>query len=221
MNSTKVIIIGDSNTEGFGLSHNEDSYPNKIQRLLPHTHIYNMGLTGSCVIHSKKLDRKIVGFPYFYQEKYTKAISLCGDIYIINLGTNDGQDGMDDCIDVQNPLNNLIAQKAYFKKDYLHLIDGIKVKNPKAQIILCIPIPINQCIWRKHKQKYMDQLIPYIKEIAIENAYPLIDLYSNFKSLNSNQMNSLYLSDGLHLNSSGTSFVASILSKIISQIIIC
>jgi len=203
----QIVIIGDSNTEGYGL-YDYQSYPYKLGQLLKSTDIHNMGVSGTCVINTQ-YDGEIMGMPYVMQDKYKEALSIDGDIFIINLGTNDAQDGMDDALPVIDEHNNMINQHDRFIGDYQRIINDIKRAHPKSKIILCIPVPIRECVWRKHQQKYLEILLPYFNEIikSYEGIY-CIDLHSAFINLGAERMNTMYLPDGLHLNDRGTSFTA-------------
>ena len=79
----------------------------------------------------------------------------CRNIYIIMLGTNDAQDGMDDVRNIKDPYYNLISYEPIFETCYQYIIDGINSAAPDALIYLVTPIPVRNCIWRKHQEKYL------------------------------------------------------------------
>ena len=212
LNTTKIniVFIGDSNTEGYNLEHAQ-SYPYLLsQRFSQHAVIYNCGLSGTCVINHK-IDDDWVGFPYVEQPIYKKALRLNGDLYVINLGTNDATDGEDDVLDEINPYGNLMAYSYLFKKHYESILDSIYAVNPKVMIILCIPIPVRKSFWRKHKQKYLDQLAKEIYIIAEQRGLQVIDLMSYFYQ--KEDIEALYLDDGIHLSPSGAIEVANRIEK--------
>ena len=103
---TKIVCMGDSITEGFGVEERE-SYPYRLGVMLGEDYeVVNKGVCCSTAMNLK-LDGQVMGFPYVRQERYREALAEKGDIYVILLGTNDAQDGMDDVEDVVNPLSNM------------------------------------------------------------------------------------------------------------------
>ena len=88
--------MGDSITEGFGpVSVPGASYPTALNEFLGDTYwVFNQGKTSCCTIN-REMDGRVVGLPYAREQKYEEALALKGDIYIIMLGTNDAQDGLD------------------------------------------------------------------------------------------------------------------------------
>ena len=206
----RIVCIGDSITEGFG-------YPSLLQEFLGDDYIvFNEGVSGSCVTMTETDDR-ICGLPYVLQPEYDEALSIEGNIYIIMLGTNDAQDGMDDVSEVINPYYNLISYEPIFETCYQYIIDGIKSASPDALIYLVTPIPIRNCIWRKHQEEYLLQLLPHIKALAENNGLPLIDLHEELLNLSIEELESLYLEDGLHPSDSGAFLIASMIAYVIGN----
>ena len=213
-----VVIMGDSNTEGYGLASPKDSYPYKLNVLLgKNGAVQNFGVSGTCVINTKDNGRQ-VGMPYVLEKAYKDALAANGDIFIVNLGTNDAQDGMDDTLPVADEYSNLIKYHARFKDDYSVIIDDIKKYHPSAKIFICIPIPVRQCIWRKHQEIYLQTIISYFQEILDKyDEVKCIDLHSEFLKLGSAYIDSMYLEDGLHLNEKGTDYVAAAIKRFVEE----
>ena len=206
----RIVCIGDSITESFG-------YPSLLQEFLGDDYIvFNEGVSGSCVTMTET-DDGICGLPYVLQPEYDEALSIEGNIYIIMLGTNDAQDGMDDVRDIKDPYYNLISYEPIFETCYQYIIDGIKSAAPDALIYLVTPIPVRNCIWRKHQEKYLLQLLPHIKSLADKNGLPLIDLHEELLNLSMEELESLYLEDGLHPNDSGAFLIASMIAYVIGN----
>lgn len=203
-----IIIIGDSNTQGYGLLPSEKPYPSILNHLLgENCKVHNMGLSGSCVTIVEE-DNQLIGMPYIHETIYKDALNIQGELYIINLGTNDAKDdtsinGID-----KEPYQNLIKHKDLFIPSYTTIIKAIMTKYPEAKIMVCLPIPIRKSVWPAHKQDHLDQLMPLIREISTKENLELIDLYSPFMGLN--DIDDYYLSDGLHLNQKGHQKVAQI-----------
>ncbi|MGN0507381.1 MAG: GDSL-type esterase/lipase family protein [Lachnospiraceae bacterium] len=213
----KVVCMGDSITEGFGLDDITCTYPFLLQEFLGEDYeVFNQGVTSSCV-SNKELNGRVCGLPYVRQDRYREALALQGDIYVIMLGTNDAQDGMDDVLDVQDPYNNLISLEPEFETYYQAIIDAVFVAAPGALIFIVTPMPVGFCIWRKHQERYLLRLLPHIEAVAAANALPLVDLHSEFLKLPEAELTALYQDDGLHPNVSGTMLIASILAYAIGN----
>lgn len=205
----KIVFIGDSNTEGYGLKSTE-SYPALLaERFKEKATCYNLGVSGTCVI-TEKLEGLWVGMPYLNTHAYLQACALEGDIYVINLGTNDATDGASDNDEGSvDPYGNLMAFAHRFKSNYEQIIEGVTSANPAATIILCRPIPVGKSIWKKHKEIYLTSLLPYIDAIASERRLYTIDLHTPF--LEKDALNTYYLEDGLHLNIAGAKAIADLI----------
>ena len=215
----KIICIGDSITEGFGLGDDPSVYyPSLLQEFLgDEVIVFNEGVTCSCVTMMEAEDGRTYGLPYVLQPEYDEALSLAGDIYVIMLGTNDAVDGMHDTEDIQDPYNNMISFEPLFETFYQYIIDGVRQASPNALIYLVTPVPVRNCIWRKHQEKYLLKIIPHIKALAEANHLPLIDLHEEFLKLGTEELDSLYQEDGLHPNTSGAFLIASTIAYVIGN----
>lgn len=208
--SLSIVIMGDSNTEGYGLETGE-SYTDHLNRLLKgQATFYNRGVSGTCVIQ-KRLSGAWVGMPYVNETAYQSALALKGDVYLINLGTNDATDGEDDVTDAIDPYGNLMAYEEQFAEDYNCIIEAIHTSNANAKIVVCIPIPIRKSIWKKHKQIYLERLADEIRTIAAKKHIDCIDLMQPLLQMDA--LDRLYQSDGLHLNAIGAAHVGNIILK--------
>ncbi len=214
----KIICIGDSITEGFGLGDNPSVYyPSLLQEFLgDEVIVFNEGVTCSCVTMMEE-DGRTCGLPYVLQPEYDEALSLAGDIYVIMLGTNDATDGMHDTEDIQDPYGNLISYEPMFETFYQYIIDGVRQASPNALIYLVTPVPVRNCIWRKHQEKYLLKIIPHIKALAEANGLPLIDLHEEFLKMDPEELDSLYQEDGLHPNASGAFLIASTIAYVLGN----
>jgi acyl-CoA thioesterase-1 len=211
----RIVILGDSNTEGHGIQPWQ-TYPTRLQKNLgDEVSVYNFGVSGACVTHVMVNNRPI-GMPYILEENYKKALEAKGDLYIVNLGTNDAVDGLDDTLDQVDPFLNVMAHRDKFTQSYEDILEGIIASNPKAKMVLCIPIPVLKCVWRKHQQHYLDRVIPYIRTIALRKDYEVIDLMHSLGQHTA--IETLYLEDGLHLNEKGAAFVADVLLEHLAQL---
>ena len=207
MMKTKVVCMGDSITEGFEIGP-EENYPAKLQKLLGDAYIVvNKGVCCSTVMNLE-LNDEVMALPYVRQEKFKEALAEKGDIYIIMLGTNDAQDGKDDVEEITYEICNMIKHKDKFKEWYQYIIDSVREASPQAKLYMGIPMPIQNCIWRKHRESYLQELIPYMEEILDENPDIVkIDIHKVFADMGE-EAKALYLGDNLHPNPCGTELIA-------------
>ena len=189
---TKIVCMGDSITEGFMVEEWEN-YPTKLGKLLGEDYeVINKGQCSTCVLNIETKEG-LMGIPYVRQDRYKEALEEKGDIYLIMLGTNDAQDGMD---------------------DYLRIIEDIQRTNHAAKIYVCLPIPVQKCIWRKHKEEYLADLREIMKEMVAEKeGLNLIDVYGAFAALPIEEQLSLYREDMLHPNPKGYDLLAETIFK--------
>lgn len=214
----KIVCIGDSITEGYGLGDDPSVYyPSLLQEFLGEEfHVFNEGVSGSCVTMMEE-DGHTYGLPYVIQPEYDEALSIAGDIYVILLGTNDAVDGMHDTEDIVDPYANLLAFEPLFETFYQYIIDGIRQASPNALIYLVTPVPVRNCIWRSHQETYLLQILPHIKALAEKNHLPLIDLHEEWSKMDPEELDALYQEDGLHPNTSGAFLIASMIAYVIGN----
>lgn len=214
---TKIVCMGDSITEGFGLSDPSTYYPAVLNDYLGDKfEVFNKGVTSSCTINREKSGR-FFGLPYARQPRYGEALALKGDIYIIMLGTNDAQDGYDPATGKKDPYFNMIDMKPYFALDYQSIINDVRSANPNASIFLVTPIPIHNCIWPKHQERYLAKLLPLIKRLATDNSCCFVDMHKEFELFPEDVFETLYSPDGLHPNNVGANVLASIMASYIKN----
>jgi lysophospholipase L1-like esterase len=215
----KVVCIGDSITEGYGIDGKPSApYPAQLQEMLGDTYqVYNQGVSCTCTIN-RRLNDRIVGRPYRLEEKCQEAIELKGDIYIVMHGTNDAQDGFDDESGVIDDYFNVYAFRDNFKEDYLSLVNEMKKANQMAEIFIIKPVPVMDCIWKKHQQSYLESILPNYEIIKAENpSYLLVDLQNVFMEYALEDRKKLYQADGLHPSEEGAKVIAQNISRAIKQ----
>ncbi|MDE5680674.1 MAG: SGNH/GDSL hydrolase family protein, partial [Lachnospiraceae bacterium] len=117
--------------------------------------------------------------------------------------------GKDDVEDYINPLCNMISRKAEFVSCYQSIIDSVQEAEPCAAIYIGIPAPIQNCIWRKHQERYLQELMPFFAEILAANPdIRKIDVHAAFEKLDKEKVSMLYQEDGLHPNPAGLQLIA-------------
>jgi alpha-L-fucosidase 2 len=193
----KVAIVGDSITEGYGLSNqSRNAYPVMVDSILGSNYsVLNCGRSSTTV-------QKTGDVPYWNCSEFYNVFAFKPDIIVIKLGTNDVRPRMDG-----KPGTNW--NDVDFRKDYQAMIDTFNTINTKPKIFLCLPTPIYENIfnWNDGDSSLCASVDPAIKAIAEVNNLPLIDLYTQL----SNQPENFI--DGIHPNEKGTRIMAEIIAS--------
>lgn len=210
----KIVCLGDSITEGFGLGEQEN-YPYLLQQALGDGYeVINVGATAHCVTNELLPDGRVMGLPYVRTEKYARGIAEKGDIYIVLLGTNDAQDGMLDDGSAIDPWGNVFSRRENFIMHYERILADIRQANPAAKIYVGRPTPVLDCIWPKHQQKYLDVILEKLDEIGRRNPdVVMFDLFSAFREKGDAWLAQNYQSDRLHPGPEGAKLIAQIVRE--------
>lgn len=205
----KIVCLGDSITEGFGLQP-EETYPFLLQQRLGGGYeIINEGATAHCVIEKTMEDGRVMCLPYVRTEKYADGLAQQGDIYILMLGTNDAQDGMLDDGSAKDPAWDMFSLQEEFPQHYRRILNDVRRAAPRAKIIIGRLVPILHCIWPKHQQKYLDVIQEHIDQIAAEHPeITVVDLKGAFLAEGEEWMQRIYQADGLHPGPEGAALIA-------------
>lgn len=214
MNGTKkvkkVVCIGDSGTEGYGIS--EDStapYPAQLQRILGEGYqVINEGLSCTCTINRKK-DGRTVGMPYVLQENWKRALEEKADIYVVMLGSNDAQNGYNEEENHPDEYNDVFAFRSCFTEDYKNLIGQLQKNAPNAVIFSVSPLPVMESIWRKHQQIYLLDILKQLYQIwaDVPELVP-VDVQKAFMNLDYAERKRLYQADNTHPSRLGAGLIA-------------
>jgi acyl-CoA thioesterase I len=193
----KVAIVGDSITEGYGLSNqSRNAYPVMVDSILgSYYSVLNCGRSSTTV--QKKGD-----VPYWNCSEFYNVFAYKPDIIVIKLGTNDVRPRMDG-----KPGTNWNAED--FSKDYQAMIDTFNTINSTPKIFLCLPTPIYKNVfnWNDGDSCLRASVDPAIKTLAEVNNLSLIDLHAQM----SNQPENFI--DGIHPNEKGTRIMAEIIAS--------
>ena len=192
----RVAIVGDSITEGYGLSNkSKNAYPVMLDSILGSNYsVLNFGRSGTTV--QKKGD-----VPYWNCGEFYNVFAFEPDIIIIKLGTNDVRPRTDGKQGTNwNDVN--------FSEDYQAMIDTFNTIT-KPKIFLCLPTPIykNNFNWNDGDSSLRASVVPAIKKIAEANNLPIIDLYTQMSNHPDNFL------DGIHPNEKGTRIMAEFIAK--------
>lgn len=218
--TVKVVCIGDSITEGYGVSADLlGPYPAQLQKKLGMAfEVYNQGVSCTCSIN-RTLHGRVVGTPYVLEKKWEEALEIPGDVYVVLHGTNDAQDGYNEEEDRPDIYNNVFAFREYFCEDYMKMLQEIHRKKPCAAIFSVKTIPVTEyCIWRKHRQAYLEDILMRLDSIWKENPWlHTVDLQRAFLSVPEEERRKLYQSDGVHPSKSGARLISEIIGNAILE----
>ena len=182
--SLRVACVGDSITEGTGLSNPaQDSYPSQLSAIMGQGwEVQNFGKKSATLMKGGSL-------PYWNTSQYSASLNSNPDVIVIMLGTNDAK-----------PYN--WANKARFVSDYTALIQSYK-NLPSAPIVyICYPPPVYDVVAGITDARIKNEVIPKIAQVASTNGVEVIDIYSalsNKKSL---------FPDSVHPNKEGARLLA-------------
>lgn len=184
--STRIICIGDSITEGYGLTEQcKTSYPAQLDLLLQNATVQNEGRSAATL-------QKRGDFPYWITKEFSNVFASQPDVIIIQLGTNDTK-----------PYN---WNHERFRKDYQSLIDTLKTIPTNPKLYLCIPVPAFQTKWGINDSTIIHGVTPVVKELANKNQLPVIDLYNAMK------YHVLNFPDSIHPNEKATHVMAKVIA---------
>ncbi len=156
----KVACVGDSITAGAGVKDARNRYPAQLGELLGESYeVKNFGNSGSTMLDDG--DK-----PYKKQKSFNDAVAFAPDIVVIKLGTNDSK-----------PQN--WARKDGFTTSAKLLVEAFLKANPKTKVYLCYPVPvIAQGNFGIRNEIVKNEIIPLIKQMAVESKLSVIDLYA-------------------------------------------
>ncbi|MCA5005301.1 GDSL-type esterase/lipase family protein [Sphingobacterium bovistauri] len=182
----RIACIGDSVTEGYGISDSSQSYPAQLQKLLgTEFKIGNFGHSGSTLLRNGHN-------PYHKTKAYKEALLFKPNAIVIALGLND--------TDPRNWPNF----KNEFLGDYSQLINDFKKVNPKVEVFICTMTPIFSGHRRflSGTREWFDQIQSLIPEIAKVHGATVIDNHSMLAPRID------LFADYLHPNSRGAELIA-------------
>ncbi|MBR4916980.1 MAG: hypothetical protein IKZ45_07890 [Fibrobacter sp.] len=206
---TKVACVGNSITEGFGLSWHED-YPYQLQQLLGDSYaVTNFGVSSMTFANKGPNDN----MSYWNTQKFKDALASSPDIVVIELGTNDSKFFTNNCIgtDGQPTYNYNYGQyeKQALYKDYEALLDTFAHLPTSPRVIATLQPYSNNCGWGIMDTAIVNQINPIIKDVATKKGVEIIDLHAEFN------MPAWFLADSVHPNANGAVELAKIIEKYI------
>ena len=181
----KIACIGDSITEGTGLSNPAvESYPGKLQRVLGTNYaVRNFGVSGRTLL--KKGD-----YPYWRESAYQQSRDYAPDIVTIMLGTNDSK-----------PQN--WRYETNFVADYSELIASYTNLSSHPRVMLCTPCPVYGVgAYDIRPGVVANAIAPAVRQLAALYGLEVIEL--NLLMAGHQE----WFPDTVHPNSSGTTVMA-------------
>ncbi len=188
----KIACVGDSITEGYGISEEDSkSYPAILDSLLGEKYtVQNAGRSAATL-------QKEGNFPYWHRKEFSNVFKYQPDIIVIKLGTNDTK-----------PVN---WNPSRFEEDYQALIDTFQTIPTHPKIYLCQPVPVFETNWEITDSVLVNGILPVISEIATKNNLTLINLYQKIKNQGVN------FPDGIHPNAAGAKEIAEVVAEVIKK----
>lgn len=187
----KVACVGNSITYGYGLdSPYYESYPTQLDTLLGAGYaVSNFGVSSQTML-------KLSNASYWNQSALTQALALLPDLVVIELGTNDAKDDI---------WPNL---KQNFKSDYISMIDTFRHLSSKPQVWVTLQPPAQNSGWRMYDTTIARQVNPYILDVALQKAAPVIDLHTAMSG-----HPEWFQSDSVHPTATGAKELAKIVAS--------
>ena len=191
---TRVVCVGDSITEGWGLTNARvEAYPARLQELLgPNFKVLNCGVSGSCMV---KTDRA----SYWNSKRFIAATNFDAQIVIIKLGTNDGDP----------PRWN--AHKNEFYDDYIAMIHEFRKDGRNPRIFVCYPVPCFGSVKAPQDRTIKNEVIPLIKKVADSEGLSIIDFNTAMQPYGD------LFPDNIHPNAEGAKKMAEIAFKFVAS----
>ncbi len=183
----RVACIGNSITEGYGLSDQSKSWPMVLGRLLGADYdVRNYGRSGFC------LGKNTGDVSYWNTTTLTNAKDFNPDIVIIALGTNDA-----DWWRWGNVKGN-------FRQDYLDMIAEFR-QNGRNPIVFCAyPPPCFTSDKEQQNKNIENEVMPIVRQVAASANGNVLDFHTELKS------RSDLFPDHLHPNDDGAAILARI-----------
>ena len=185
-----VVCIGDSITEGFGLEDVTCTYPFLLQEFLEENY-------------------RVCALSCFHPNCCKEALALCGDVYVILLGTDAAQN--------MQGTDSYSSAEEKLAAELQEIITKLRATLPDSLIFLVTPMPASPHLLNEHTKLCLNRLLPCIAAIAADNQLSLIDLYDELSKLPEEELAAIYQDDGIHPNVQGTMLIAGTLAYAIGN----
>lgn len=185
----KVACIGNSITFGVGVKNRDkDSYPAVLEQMLGEKfEVRNFGFSARTLLMKGEL-------PYMKEKFYQEALRYHPDIVVIKLGTNDTK-----------PQN--WKYKKEYKKDLETMINAFHALSSHPKIYVCYPAKVYALQWGINDSIIVNDIIPFINEVARKKNVKIIDLHTPSSGMKEN------FPDNVHPNEAGALILAQTVYK--------
>jgi len=159
LRAAKIACIGDSITEGYGLSNaSTESYPAQLAERLGTAHtVKNFGVSGTTLLANGDS-------PYVNTSQYPASDAFGPDVVVIMLGTNDSK-----------PTN--WSKKSQFAPDYAALIAHYRALG--ALVYVATPPPVYPPgAFSIPPDVIANEVVPAVRTIASDAGAPLIEIFT-------------------------------------------
>lgn len=194
----RVACIGDSNTEGAGISAADrftKTWPMQLRDDLNHAYfVDNMGVSGATLM---ALPEPWGAWTNNVSNCYKNNIAYNANKILINLGTNDSKTGY--------------WGTRNFETDYTSLVNQFRLFSSNPDIYLVTPIKSLSNGYGIDDNNVINGVIPAIRNLSKTLMLPVIDWYSVTSSWTFTQ-----LSDGVHANVAGLGVMAQKAAQILT-----
>lgn len=180
----RVACVGNSITFGAGIKdRDKDSYPSVLGQMLGDGYdVRNFGVSARTMLNNGD-------HPYMKEQQYQDALAFNPDIVVIKLGTNDSK-----------PQN--WVHKNEYKHDTEILVNSFKNLPSHPQIYLCYPAKSYSLKWGINDSIIVNDIIPYLTEVAEECGAKIINLHTPTSNMKEN------FPDEIHPNEAGAKILA-------------
>lgn len=209
LNGKKIAFLGDSITEGCGVSDKKNIYWQRIGAMTG-AEVYGYGIGGTRIA----LQQIPTPEPNRHKDQHfaSRVDSMIpdADIVVVFGGTNDYGHG-------DAPLGEMSDRTVWTYYGALHvLFTALIEKYPTAQIVILTPLH------REDEEKRTPILKPFVdatRQVAEYYSLPVLDLWANYGiQPRIPVMKNMYVPDGLHPNDAGHAILANKLRAFLEQL---
>ncbi len=198
-----ILFLGDSITEGAGVSSTENRYSDVLVRIAEFSRSYNYGISGTRIARQQKADPDSLVDVNSFVERYAQMQDDV-DVVMVFGGTNDYGHG-------NAPFGCFEDRTMDTYCGALHyLMRGLLEKYPASQIVFVTPLHREgENNLNASNQLPLKTYVDKIKETAEYYSIPVLDLYGTGGICPDIQVQKeMYVPDGLHPNDAGAEKIA-------------
>ena len=218
----KIIdFLGDSITEGAGVSNLENRYDNRLAKMCDLKAVYNYGIGGTRIAHQKTPTAKPRQDLCFCGRAYD--INRSADIVVVYGGVNDYLHGDAPFGEEGDTTPATFCGAVYF------LMKLLKQLYPGKQVVFMTPAHMHFCghsdnkpsprAAKKPDAQPLQAYVDVIKARGEEFEIPVLDLFEKLPIDPNNEADKAkYTTDGLHFNDDGHAILAKVLGDFLESL---